>query len=198
MRSIPVENKATGYITVEPVLAEGAEILETIHGLDADNLDDEELVAEKFVVGTFATVARGSRETPQVTTLNGKHRPGDVYGIPEDASTDPWIVDLSCRDGWMTGTFSISVDSDYTSGDGGGGYSFWVGVRLDGELVGIGPAGTALFLRTSSHVVDFALPVAGGDHVIEFVYGYAGTLAPGKEVDLSWDEGSYFIRVVER
>lgn len=198
MRSFPVENKATGYITVEPVLAELADVVDTLHGLDADNLGTEAVTPAKFTVGTFATVLRGARDSLRTTTLDAKHRPGDVYAIPEDASDDPWRVDFTCKEGRLWGRFSITVDSDYTSGDGAAGYSFWVGVRVDGELEAIGPAGTAVMMRTSSHACAFSIPISGGNHTIEFVYGYGGTLAPGRDVDLEWAEGNYFFRVEER
>ena len=190
MRIFGVDHPTKGYLTPHEMVAEGRELIAHVHALDRDNVPAAALASTKFAVGAWGTLVKDTRETARDLVLEETHGVGDEYAVPDDAG-DPWRIAFDSQDGFLAGTLSLTFDVDTWRAH------LWVGVRVDGVLVGVSPPGE-FALDSDSIEVDFATPLAAGSHVVDIVCGYAINGVASTTITITFNDGTFFAEAVHR
>lgn len=189
MRIFGVDHPSTGYVAPLEIMNNVAELAEKVGALDRDNIVAGGLASGKFAVNAWSVITRDTRTTAQDLDLPETHGVGDEYPIPDDAG-DPWRIEFDTQDGFVAGTFSITFDVALASGPTAYNAFVWVGVRIDGLLVGMSPPGEHA-MSSDSVSVDFATPVPAGSHVAELVCGFAVDGVASDTITITFNDGTF-------
>jgi hypothetical protein len=184
--------------TIEPgtilapheIIQEVREFVGALHSIAEDNLDAAGLAASQFATNAFGKVfSEATRSTARSTTIPSTNEYGDQYPILDNAG-DPWVVSRTTGDGYLEGSLGITFISTVPIV-----LRMWVGVMVDGQLVGQSPTLSGQSFEDSLYV-GWAVPVGAGVHRIEAVFGYHD--APPIPQVIQWNEGTMIAREVLR
>lgn len=173
MRSFPVDRSAylgtTPYAGVDEIDQEAAELLTVLHNVDADNFDGAILTDQKLAVGSCGGFFYDEISATTSLTVTDQTNAGDLFPVP-NAFGDPWRAEIETSDGAIRGAAMVEVP-DFPHGGSG----LWLGVLVDGVLVGRSPASRGTQSAGGANGSAFTLyapfyaPVSAGLHVLEFM-----------------------------
>jgi len=172
-------------LTPHHINAQLAEIASVFHSLDRNNIHINSLDPIKVALDAWGGILFNDRDVSQDTVLDAYDANHQIFRIPNDAG-DPWEETLTTGDCVLEIEFSICHEIDTTSG------TFpvlWIGVLVDGALVGKSPWQGGSTITASGNdfcrrqgTINTAWPVAAGEHRLAMVFG-----AHGANTDTSWD-----------
>ena len=193
-------------LTPHAINAELAEVIGAMHGLDRDNVLLAELNPVRVALDAWGGIKAGTRTTAVTTTIDARNANQQIFAIPQNDSS-PWFVDQTTGDGVleieMSAEYQVALGTLLIPPD------TWVGITVDGALVGKSPWMTGMpgVIEGENEEIwhqgglNVAVPVAAGTHRIAFVFGiHGGYAAAGAtwDVDLTWNEASYWSREIRR
>lgn len=197
MRSYPIDYgglgpSGTGYMEVEPVNAEAAEVLGVAHAIDRDNLTAT-LGSAKLAIGAMGGFWYGTREDLDAVTVPV----GTAAPIPDDDG-NPWRAEVTTKDGWIELEVYVVLASQPIRS------STALVVRVDGVVVArsagtrphsaVGPpASTSEHAACTLHT-SWGGPVKDGAHLVEFLL----TRSTGAATAAYVEHGAWFVREVLR
>jgi hypothetical protein len=189
MRAHPVDAPITGeFTTPHEINAEVRELIRVLHAVDGDNLGSNVVTAPKLATGAHGGIRVHGTEVVINRTHSLFSNKGDAYAVP-DENGDPWIEEVTTGDGLL----KIAFGATWVHTGGTDQSYIWLGVRVDGTLVGQTPIQDVASYEDSATVICDA-PVGPGSHLVEPVYGFHESAIPTAR---SVDFGDRNLSVVE-
>jgi hypothetical protein len=174
------------YITPREPTQELREFVGALNAIAEDNLDAEALDESQFALDAFAVFPEEWERTSGVeVVISAQTQYGGFAAIP-DNDGNPWRAEVTTPDCVLEGTLGVVVvaDTGFT-------VNMWVGVVVDGTLVGQSPIVTRK--STGSLECEWGpVPVGSGTHVVEAVYGWA--TRPVADASIFFQNGNHCIR----
>lgn len=200
MRSFPVDLSPyigeTPYAGVDEINLEAAELITVLHNVDRDNFDGQKIGSSKIAIGACGEFFYEDIAATTILAITDQTAAGELVPVP-NASSDPWRAEVETDDGALRGAAKVEVTRHPH-----GGSSLWLGVVVDGVLVGRSPPGRGTQSAGGLHGSAFTLyapfyaPVGAGLHVIEFVLALLKPASVTYTVELG--NRSYFAREITR
>ena len=157
----------SGYMEVEPVNAEAAEVFGVAHAIDRDNLTAS-LGSAKLAIGAMGGFHFGSRADLDAVSVPV----GIAVPIPDDDG-NPWRAEFTTKDGWIEVEVYVELASQPIRA------STALVVRLDGVIVArspctrphsaVGPPASTSEQAAVTLNASWAGSVKDGPHLVEFL-----------------------------
>lgn len=162
----------SGYMEVEPVNAEAAEVFGVAHAIDRDNLTAS-LGSAKLAIGAMGGFHFGSRADLDAVSVPV----GIAVPIPDDDG-NPWRAEFTTKDGWIEFEVYVAIASLPNR------TSLALLARLDGVVVARspgsrpaarnGPLASVSERAAATLSTGWAGPVKDGPHLLEFLLTRSG------------------------
>lgn len=192
MRSFRVEQAYEGdYITPHEFNAELAEISDSFHGLDRDNVDNATLGHLKVALDAWNVFEYAERTTTRQTTHGESQSKATLAPVPDEAGTGTFGLDITTGDGALEIGGSIGYGVN-----GGLQLSVIVYIKVDGAVVAEAPLDVVHEL--GAPLVDAVHFVAPGQHRVELWYALHQVGWFGSTITVDWLPGVIWARGVVR
>ena len=157
------------FLTPREINDELAAMVATIHSLDGDNFEADELTKARMEQSVCGGVYRvGVDGTTDDITILGSNANNNVIHVPLSGGAN-WIDTIETADGVLDITLSLTV-GDSNPGTGTQGLAMWVGVLIDGVMAAQSPTDNGGGdLQSMAAIGTF--PVGAGTHTVEVVFG---------------------------